>query len=315
MALGVAGVRVGISTDLENLTGCTVVLPPPGSVGGMAIRGGAPGTREAGVLSVGAANTMIHGVALCGSSLFGLRAAEGVVDWCVENEIGLSLPGGIFPIIGAAVVMDVRSPTERRIDASDGRKAAGAASEEDPAQGNVGVGVGCTVGKEAGPEFGSKGGQGWAVETSGSLTVGALMAVNAFGSIYDEHGQMLAGCRADPGVGRYPHVALENLYSLGPSEGPSTNTVIGVVATNAAMTKSQACRVADLAHSGIARSVQPAHSDLDGDAIFAIGTGEVEASTDLIAHLASLAVAGAIRSAVRHAESVPGFPKDERSKS
>jgi L-aminopeptidase/D-esterase-like protein len=281
----------------------------------MAIRGGAPGTREFGVLSASAANTMIHGVALCGSSLFGLRAADGVVDWCVENDIGLQLPGGTFPIVGAAVVMDVRSPTDRRIDAQNGRAACEAASEDDPPEGNVGVGTGCTVGKEAGPGFGSKGGQGWAVERSGDLTVGALMAVNAFGSVFDNDGTMLAGCRAAPEADRYPHVDLENLYSLGSVDGPTSNTVIGVVVTNAVLTKSQACRVADLAHSGIARSVQPAHSDLDGDAMFAIGTGAVEATTDLVAHLASLAVARAIRSAVRHAESVPGFPKDARAQS
>ena len=116
MALGIDGVRVGVVTDNESHTGCTVVLPPEGSVGGMAIRGGAPGTREAGVLSVGSANTAIHAVALCGSSLFGLRAAGGVADWCAAHEIGLQLPGGRFPIVGAAVVMDIHSPDEARID-------------------------------------------------------------------------------------------------------------------------------------------------------------------------------------------------------
>lgn len=313
MALGVAGIRIGTSTDLENLTGCTVILPPEGAVGGLAIRGGAPGTREAGVLSATAANTMIHGVVLCGSSLFGLRAADGVVDWCVEHDIGLRLPGGRFPIVGAAVVMDIRSPDERRIDGNDGYAACEAASEDDPLQGNVGVGTGCTVGKEAGVQFASKGGQGWAVTSSGELTVSAIMGVNPVGSVFAEDGTVLAGSRADANDPRYPELSVEELFARRSSDGPTANTVIGAVVTNAVLSKAQACRVADLAHSGIARTVQPAHTDLDGDAIFCVGTGEVEASTDLVAHLAAKAVAAAIRSAVCHATSVPGFPSDPRA--
>ncbi len=323
MALGIDGVRVGVVTDEESHTGCTVILPPPGSVGGMAIRGGAPGTREAAVLSAASANTALHAVALCGSSLFGLRAAGGVADWCAANQIGLELPGGRFPIVGAAVVMDIQSPEEGRIDHGHGWDACRLASLDDPDQGSVGAGAGCTVGKEGGRDWGSKGGQGWAVVEDGGITVGALMIVNAFGSVYRD-GQILAGSRAPDDFPRYPAVPPSGLFdgagspvgsgewgSLG--EGPTTNTVIGVVVTDAILTKAAACRVADLAHSGIARSVSPAHTDLDGDAMFAIGTGLKAASTDLVADLAASAVAEAIQNAVTHAAGIPGWPADERA--
>ncbi len=301
MALGIDGLRIGMVTDLDNRTGCTVILPPDGSVGGFAVRGGAPGTREAGVLSVGSANTAIHAAVLCGSSLFGLRAAGGVADWLADNNIGLELPGGRFPIVGGAVVMDIASPDERRIDHADGVAACEAASEDDPPQGRVGAGTGCTVGKEAGREWKVDGGQGWAIARAGDVTVSAIMAVNAFGSIYANgvDGPMLAGTSAPADHPRYP---ADEAAWRARNEGPTTNTVIGAVLTNAILTKATACRVADLAHTGIARTVKPAHTNFDGDAIFAIGTGQVEANTDLINELAADAVASAILRGVSPSE-------------
>ena len=304
MALGVEGVRVGMWTDPEHHTGCTVVLPPAGTVGGIAVRGGAPGTREAAVLGPSAPNEACHAVLLCGSSLFGLRAADGVVDWCEAQGIGLALAPGRFPIVGAAVVFDIRSPDMRRIDREAGRAACEAATEDEPASGSVGVGAGCTVGKEAGPAWASKGGQGSAVRRSGGLAVGALVAVNALGSVLGEDGRVLAGCRAPQDVPRYPYAGRPDSLS---------NTVIGCIATNARLRKPEACRVADLAHTGIARTVSPAHTSLDGDALFTLATGEVEAGLDLVAELAAQAVADAIREAVRHARGIPGFPADPRA--
>ncbi|MEE9415553.1 MAG: P1 family peptidase [Acidimicrobiales bacterium] len=324
MALGIEDVTVGVVTDTDNSTGCTVVLAPPGSVGGIAVRGGAPGTREAAVLGRASPSTAIHAVALCGSSLFGLSAAGGVADWCAAHEVGLELPGGRFPIVGAAVVMDVHSPAERRIDRQDGWDACEVATTDHPAEGSVGAGTGCTVGKEAGRDWGSKGGQGWAICAEGEITVGALMIVNAFGSVYRDS-DLLAGSRAPADYPRYPATPPAGLFDasgepVGEAEwgsmtnGPTTNTVIGVVVTNATLTKSEACRVADLAHSGIARTVSPAHTTLDGDAIFAIATGTGEASADLIADMASSAVANAIHSAVINATAMAGWPVDERAK-
>ncbi|MDE0459910.1 MAG: P1 family peptidase [Chromatiales bacterium] len=318
MALGVEGVRVGMWTDPEHQTGCTVVLPPAGTVGGIAVRGGAPGTREAAVLSPASPNEACHAVVLCGSSLFGLRAADGVVDWCEAHGIGLDLAVGRFPIVGAAVVLDIRGPEMRRIDRDAGWAACEAATTDEPASGSVGVGAGCTVGKEAGLRWASKGGQGSAVRRWGDVTVGALVAVNALGSVFGEDGRVIAGCRAPEDRPRYPFAPLSILRAGGEEgassgdAGSASNTVIGCVVTNARLRKPQVCRIADLGHTGIARAVSPAHTSLDGDALFALATGEVDTSVDLVAELAARAVADAVREGVRHARSMPGFPVDPR---
>ena len=317
MALGVEGVRVGMWTDSEHDTGCTVILPPARTVGGIAVRGGAPGTREAAILGPATPNEACHAVALCGSSLFGLRAADGVVDWCEAHGIGLDLAVGRFPIVGAAAVLDIHRRDMRRIDRDAGWAACEAATADEPASGSVGVGTGCTVGKEAGLAWASKGGQGSAVRRSGGVTVGALVAVNALGSVLGEDGRVIAGCRAPADRPRYPHVPLSILRAGVESESPDdagsvSNTVIGCVVTNARLRKPGVCRVADLAHTGIARAVSPAHTSLDGDALFALATGEVEASVDLVAELAARAVAEAVRQGVHHAQAMPGFPTDSR---
>ena len=317
MALGAEGVRVGMWADPEHHTGCTVILPPAGTVGGIAVRGGAPGTREAAILGPATPNEACHAVVLCGSSLFGLRAADGVVDWCEAQGIGLELAVGRFPIVGAAVVLDIHRRDMRRIDRDAGWAACEAATADEPANGSVGVGTGCTVGKEAGLAWASKGGQGSAVRQSGSVTVGALVAVNALGSVLGEDGRVIAGCRAPADRPRYPHVPLSILRAGVESESPEdagsvSNTVIGCVVTNARLRKPGVCRVADLAHTGIARAVSPAHTSLDGDALFALATGDVEASIDLVAELAARAVAEAVREGVRHARAMPGFPTDSR---
>ena len=319
MALGVGGVRVGMWTDAEHHTGCTVILPPAGTVGGIAVRGGAPGTREAAILGPATPNEACHAVVLCGSSLFGLRAADGVVDWCEAHGIGLDLAVGRFPIVGAAVVLDIRGPDMRRIDREAGWAACEAATEAEPANGSVGVGTGCTVGKEAGLEWASKGGQGSAVRRSGNVTVSALVAVNALGSVVGEDGRVIAGCRAPDDRPRYPHAPLSILRAGGECDTPEDvgsvfNTVIGCVVTNARLRKPGVCRVADLGHTGIARAVSPAHTSLDGDALFAFATGEVDASVDLVAELAARAVADAVREGVRHAQAMPGFPADPRAR-
>ena len=317
MALGVEGVRVGMWTDSEHHTGCTVVLPPAGTVGGIAVRGGAPGTREAAILGPATPNESCHAVVLCGSSLFGLRAADGVVDWCEAEGIGLDLAVGRFPIVGAAAVLDIHRPEMRRIDHESGWAACEAATEDEPANGSVGVGTGCTVGKEAGFEWASKGGQGSAVRRSGDVAVGALVAVNALGSVLGEDGRVIAGCRAPDDRLRYPHAPLSTIRAEGESGSPNdagsvSNTVIGCVVTNARLRKPGVCRVADLAYTGIARTVSPAHTSLDGDALFALAAGEVEASVDLVAELAAQAVAEAVRQGVLHAQDMPGFPADPR---
>lgn len=300
MALGVDDVLVGCWTDEAAATGITVVLPPAATMGAIAVRGGAPGTREAAALGPTASGVECHGVVLCGNSVFGLAAADGVVTWCVEQGRGLELPSVVVPVVGAAVVFDVRDPDAPRPGPAAGRAACDAATAEDPPMGRVGVGRGCTVAKRAGRDGSVPGGQGWAVERSGEVVVGALMAVNAFGDVLDEEGGLLAGDTAPADAPRYPQASLEEVRAWGEAEA-RTNTTIGCIVTNATLTKPDACRVADLAHTGIARAVDPPHTTVDGDALFVLATGKVPGPVDLVTDLASRAVAAAIRAGVRAA--------------
>ena len=304
-----AGCRVGVWTDTVHSTGCTVVLPPAGSLGAIAVRGGAPGTRESDALGPNGNVQECHAVVLSGGSAFGLAAADGVVAWCEAHDIGYDKVVARIPIVGGAIVFDLRQPGMPRPGRDAGWSACGAASDDDPPMGSVGVGAGCTVGKAAGLEFGVKGGQGWAVAAAGGVTVGALMAVNPLGDVLDERGAVLAGSRAPSDVLRYP--AAPPPGAPAPEVGEST--VIGCLMTDARLSKFEAARAADLAHDGIARAVSPAHTTFDGDALFLLCAQRVDATIDLVADLGARAVAAAIRAAVRAATGIPGFPADPRA--
>ncbi len=295
MALGIDGVLVGCWTDDELATGVTVVLPPPGSQGVGVVRGGAPGTREMAALGPFASGRECHAVVLCGSSVFGLAAADGVTEWCSDAGRGLDLKGATIPIVAAAVIFDISGPGHARPGPRAGLDACSAASSDNPRMGAVGVGRGCTVGKHAGRGFSQPGGQGWALMRHGDLVVAALVAVNSFGDVVSSDGRVLAGSTAPSDRLRYPYSSLEQVAAWG--EGRA-NTTIGCIVTNASLTKPEATRATDLAHHGIARAVRPSHTDADGDALFMLSTGGVEASTDLVAEMAGDAVASASRSAV-----------------
>lgn len=303
MALGVDGFRVGCWTSGDAPTGCTVVLSPEGTLGAAAVRGGAPGSRETAALGANGNVQQCHAVVLSGGSAFGLATADGVVDWCEAHGIGYDKTVARIPIVGAAIVFDLRSPGAARPDAKAGWAACEAATEADPPMGAVGVGAGCTAGKTAGLEWAVRSGQGWAVERAGGVTVGALVAVNPLGDVLDERGELLAGSRAPADHPRFP--------AVGPPRAPEAveNTVIGCLVTDARLEKHQAVRAADLAHSGIARSVSPAHTSYDGDALFLLCAQRVPASLDLVAHLGALAVAAAVRAAVRAARAGDPPPK------
>jgi L-aminopeptidase/D-esterase-like protein len=318
MALSVEGFRVGCWTDTDHHTGCTVILAPEGALGAAAVRGGAPGTRAVAALSHTGTVKECHAVVLSGGSAFGLATADGVVAWCEEHGIGYDKGVARIPIVGAAIVLDLKEPGAPRPGRDAGWSACDAASEDDPPQGSVGVGAGCTVGKVAGLQYGTKGGQGWAVARGGGITVGALMAVNALGEVLAEDGSVLAGSRAPAEAPRFPEVAPSSPppdaeVSEAPDAATPDNTVIGCLVTDARLSKPDAVRAADLAHSGIARAVSPAHTSYDGDALFLLCAQRVEATVDLVAHLGARAVAAAIREAVRHAEGMPGFPTDRRA--
>lgn len=303
MSLGIPGVRVGCWTHELGHTGVTVVLPPKGTLGAMAVRGGGPGTRESAILSAGGSALECHAVVLSGGSAFGLASADGVVAWCEEHGIGLERVVARIPIVGAAIVFDLGGEGFPRPDRDAGYAAAAAATEADPPMGRAGVGAGCTVGKIGGIDHRVPGGQGWAIATGGGITVGALLAVNALGDVLAEDGSILAGGRYPPGAPRYPFASP--LFPPAPGDGgaplPADNTVIGCVVTDAVLSKHQAATVADLAHTGVARTVDPVHTRFDGDALFVLATQrvEVEAPVDHVTHLANQAVAAAIRAAVR----------------
>jgi L-aminopeptidase/D-esterase-like protein len=294
---GLEGFRIGHATLDGAVSGCSVVLPPPGSLGGVAVRGGAPGTREAAALGPTGGVEECHAVLLSGGSAFGLAAADGAVAWCEEHGSGFDMGVARVPVVGAAIVFDLRAAGQPRPGPAEGRAACRAAQDlaaGPPATGRVGVGAGCTVGKAAGPAHAAPGGVGWAVARGGGVTVGALMAVNALGDVVDEDGTVLAGSTAPPAAPRYPLVPL-------PGTSAGQQTVIGCLVTDARLGKAEACRAADLAHTGIARAVEPPHTTLDGDALFLLCAQRVAASVDLVAHLGARAVAAAIRQAVRKA--------------
>lgn len=336
MALGIDDLRVGVWSSPDGPTGCTVILPPEGSLGAVAVRGAAPGTREAVALGPAGKLTVCHAVVLSGGSAYGLATADGVVRWLEEQGIGYRIPIAIVPIVGAAIVLDqgVAIP-HARPDAAAGRAACEAATVDEPEEGSVGAGTGCTVAKVAGLEHAWRGGQGTSIQRSGDVVVGAIVVNNAVGEVVDEDGNWVARSRADEGAARYPH-AWDALSShsqdevpggtqadvdAGPGSdpadagapgggGPTQNTVIGCVVTNAQLTKTEAHRVADLAHSGVARAIRPAHTSLDGDAMFCLATHRVRTHVDLVAAMAADAVAEAARrgvSAARTRDGVPGL--------
>ena len=315
MALGVDGVRVGTWTAPGAVSGCTVVLPPEGTVGALAVRGAAPGTREAAALSPAGKVDVCHAVVLAGGSAYGLAAADGVMARLETDGIGYPVLDAVVPIVGAAIVLDaaVLDPASRP-GATEGAAAYDAASSEDPSEGRSGAGAGCTVAKVAGLEHAWRSGQGIAVRRAGGVTVGALVVNNALGEVIDEDGSWVARARVDDDAPRYPEVDMVRASADGHrSDGRLSNTVIGVIVTDARLTKLQTHRVADLAHSGVARAVRPAHTQLDGDALFALATGSVEvgeSGVDLVAALAADAVAEAARRAVRLAtgdDMLPGL--------
>src|SRR5215207_19178 len=305
----VPGVLVGHATDREGLTGCTaVIFEEPYAVVGVDVRGSSPGTRETDRLSPTGTMRRTHALLLTGGSAFGLAAAEGVVSYLEENGIGLDVGVARIPLVSAAVLFDlvVGSP-DARPDPAMGYEAAAVAKSGDFAQGSVGAGTGATVGKVLGVERAMKGGIGSAsVALDGGLVVGALAAVNAFGDVRDpKTGRVLAGPRLDDGtlgdtVELLPEVASRMWWGQ--------NTTLGIVATNAGLSKSGATKVAHMAHDGLARVIHPVHTTLDGDVVFAACVGEVEAATDVVGAWGARVMQEAILRGVRAAHGVAGIP-------
>jgi L-aminopeptidase/D-esterase-like protein len=302
----VPGIRVGHVTNLEALTGCTVVLcPKDGAVGGVDQRGGAPGTRETDLLRPMHLVERVHAVLLAGGSAFGLDAATGVVRWLEERGIGFDARAAKVPIVPAAILFDLDvGDASVRPDAAMGYAACEAAAADGPvAEGRVGAGTGCTVGKVLGPGRASPSGLGTAsVDLGGGLVVGAIVAVNAFGDVVDPRsGEILAGARPLRGEGFADSLATMKSF-VGKTIlrfAGGSDTVIGVVATNAKLSKEETNKVAQMAHDGLARTIRPAHTMFDGDTLFALATGQKKADANLIGGYAAEVVAEAILRAVR----------------
>jgi L-aminopeptidase/D-esterase-like protein len=309
----VAGLKVGHDTMAGRLTGCTVVLAGDGAVGGVDVRGAAPGTRETDLLDPGNTVEKVHAVVLAGGSAFGLDSAGGVMRYLEERGIGFDTGFGRVPIVPAAVLFDLNVGDPKiRPTADCGYRAAAAATAGPAVEGNVGAGSGATVGKLAGASRAMRGGLGSAsITTPGGLVVAALVVVNTVGDVIDPAtGRVVAGVRTADGRGLADVRGLLRSGALAPSAAFGRNTTIGVVATNAALTKAQARRMALMAHDGLARTISPAHTMFDGDTIFALATGARPGAPDMltIGALAADAVADAVLRAVRAAKGIPDYP-------
>lgn len=305
--------KAGHWTDREAATGCTVVLCPDGAIASADVRGGAPGTRETDLLRPGNVVERVHAVLLTGGSAYGLDAATGVMRWLEEHGHGFPVPTGVVPIVPAAVLIDLSvGRSDIRPDLGAGYVACEAASSAEVEEGTVGAGTGATVAKALGPERALKGGIGSAAErTASGVTVGALIAVNSFGEVVDpESGRVVAAPRGEE-FGSFVET-LEVLRARPPLSpfGREPNSTIGVVATDAALSKEQCYRLAVMAQAGLTRAIRPAHTPVDGDTIFALATGLNDAETDVLqlGALAARAVERAIVRAVTEATGLAGVP-------
>jgi len=307
----VPGVRVGHWTDADAGTGCTVIVPPPGSIGAVDVRGGGASARETELLAPLAGDREITALLLTGGSAFGLAAADGVMRWCEEQGLGIATgAGAVVPIVPAAVIYDLGvTGNGRRPGPDDGYAACAAASTEPHGVGSVGAGTGATVGKLNGREGWCKGGLGAA---SGMLydgtVVAALAVVNAFGDVIDERGDVIAGAWDDAEgfvrASRRVRVAAPRHPRLGEPQ----NTTLLCVATDAALGKTETGQVARMAQAGLARAVSPVNTPLDGDAVFAFATGPHRSSSFAFGVLSAEVAAEAVRDAVRAATGVRGVP-------
>jgi L-aminopeptidase/D-esterase-like protein len=317
----VPGIKVGQADNAEALTGCSVILCERGAVGGVDQRGGAPGTRETDPLRPMHLVQKVHAIVLSGGSAFGLEAATGVVRYLEERGVGFDVRVAKVPIVPAAILFDLGiGRSDVRPDAGMGYAACQRASNERPAEGNVGAGMGATVGKILGMGGAMKSGIGTAsVRLGRGLFVGAIVAVNSFGDVVDpDSGAIIAGARATlvgrekvRGKGKFADTLAVMKTQAGKTAlrfGSRGNTVIGVIATNAQLTKEAANKVAQMGHDGVARTIRPAHTMVDGDTLFALSTGRREVDVSIIGAYGAEVTSQAILRAVRSATAAGGLP-------
>jgi L-aminopeptidase/D-esterase-like protein len=307
----VPGLKVGHFGDARRPTGCTVLLCEQGATAGVDVRGAAPGTRETDLLAPENTVEQVHAILLAGGSAFGLDAAGGVMRWLVERGHGLTVGAARVPIVPAAVLFDLwLGDPAIHPDAAAGYAACEAASADAPAEGCVGAGTGATVGKLFGTEHAMKGGIGSASVKIGEVTIGALVAVNAVGDVIDPtNGQVIAGALGADG--KPLNTARAILRGALPSQLLSgMSTTIGIVATDARLSKAQAKKMAQMSHDGLARTIHPVHTPFDGDVMFAVATGAsgLPGNMNVLGALAAEVTALAVLRAIRAAKGLPGIP-------
>jgi L-aminopeptidase/D-esterase-like protein len=306
----VTGLKVGHYTDLESATGCTVVLCQQGAVAGVDVRGSAPGTRETDLLRPMNQVEKVHAILLSGGSAFGLDAASGVMRYLEEKGIGFATPGGIVPIVPAAVLFDLAIGNPRvRPGAPEGYQACHNATSGEVPEGCVGAGTGAMVGQLFGTSRATKSGLGTASEKiAGDVIVAVIVAVNALGDVFDSAtGQIIAGVRKLDGKG-FGNTVEYLKQGQSCQGGVGNHTTIGIVATNVSLTKEQANKLAQMAHDGIARAINPCHTMLDGDTIFALSLGNKEGDLTTIGAIAAEVTQRAIIKAVTRATSLASVP-------
>lgn len=302
--LDVKGLKVGQVQDENGLTGCTVVICEDGAVCGVDVRGSAPGTRETDLLDPINLIQKVHAVVLSGGSAFGLESTCGVSKYLEEKNIGFDVGVAKVPIVVGAVLFDLAAGDPRcRPDKEMGYRACEIASNEFLKQGNYGAGCGATVGKIKGPEYAMKGGIGsYSIKLDNGLVVSALIAVNAFGDVYED-GEIIAGVLNSS---KTRILSSYELMKQGVSKGGFSidNTTIGIVATNAKLDKAGCKKVSQMAHDGYAKAIFPIHTSHDGDTIFTMATGEVETDITLLGSLAVEVVEKSIINAIKNANGV-----------
>ncbi len=308
----VAGIKVGHFTLSERPTGCTVILTEAGAVGGVDVRGAAPGTRETDLLDPVNTVSVVHAVVLSGGSAFGLDTASGVVKYLEEKGIGYDTRVARVPIVPAAILFDLGiGDAKIRPTADCGYRAAQVATDGPVEQGDIGAGAGATVGK-LGQGRSMKAGIGSAsIRHPDGLVVAALVAVNAVGDVIDPAtGKVIAGVRTPDGKGLADARVLMRSGALRQPPRAGENTTIGIVATNARLTKAQVNKMAQMAHDGFARAINPVHTAGDGDVIFAVATGtfDGEVNTTTVGALAAEAMADAIVRAALTSKGLPSIP-------
>lgn len=304
----VEGLKVGHSQSQEGVTGCTAILYTQGATGGVDVRGGAPGTRETDLFRAENMIDKVHAIVLSGGSAFGLEASTGVMKYLEEEGIGFNVGVARVPIVASAVIFDLAiGDSKIRPDSQMGYDAAKTASITENRQGNIGCGMGATVGKIMGPGNSMKSGLGSASIKLGELVVSAIVSVNSFGDIYNyKTGEQIAG------VYDYDNKRLLNTIDIMTNYNANLgfsmeNTTIGVIGTNAILTKAEANKVSQMAHNGFARSINPVHSMMDGDTIFTMATNMVKSDVNIIGTLAAEAMSRAITNAIIYAKSISGL--------